>query len=81
MTEEEAWALDGYWTEYTPKLSGGGNIGFFAKHREKEVPLSFWIKFPPHGCTSGLKLPTKQPRKSSVNWYAKRVPPLVTRDG
>jgi hypothetical protein len=41
MTEEEAWALDEYWTEHTPKLSGDGNSGFFAKHREKGSTLVF----------------------------------------
>jgi hypothetical protein len=41
MTEEEAWALDEYWTEHTPKLSGNGNSGFFAKHREKGSTLVF----------------------------------------
>jgi hypothetical protein len=41
MTEEEAWAIDEYWTEHTPKLSGDGNSGFFAKHREKGSTLVF----------------------------------------
>jgi hypothetical protein len=41
MTEEEAWALDEYWTEHTPKLSGDGKSGFFAKHREKGGALVF----------------------------------------
>jgi hypothetical protein len=44
MTEEEAWALDEYWTEHTPKLSGDGNSGFFAKHREKGSTLGFLDK-------------------------------------
>ncbi|MDR2482565.1 MAG: hypothetical protein LBD08_02925 [Treponema sp.] len=35
MTEEEAGALDEYWTEHTPKLSSDGNSGFFAKHRKE----------------------------------------------
>jgi hypothetical protein len=41
MTEEEAWALDEYWTEHTPKLSGDGNSGFFTKHRKKGSTLVF----------------------------------------
>ena len=41
MTEEEAWALDEYWTTHTPKLSGDGKSGFFAKHREKGDTLVF----------------------------------------
>ncbi|GAB6391397.1 MAG: hypothetical protein MdMp014T_0770 [Treponematales bacterium] len=31
MTEEEAWALDEYYTSHTPKLSGDGKSGFFAR--------------------------------------------------
>ena len=32
MTNEEYDALDEYWTVNTPKLSGNGKSGFFAKH-------------------------------------------------
>jgi hypothetical protein len=32
MTNEEYDALDEYWTTHTPKLSGNGKSGFFAKH-------------------------------------------------
>jgi len=32
MTDEEYAALDEYWTEHTPKLSGNGKSGFFAQH-------------------------------------------------
>jgi hypothetical protein len=32
LTNEEYDALDEYWTEHTPKLSGNGKSGFFAKH-------------------------------------------------
>jgi len=32
LTDEEYDALDKYWTEHTPKLSGNGKSGFFAKH-------------------------------------------------
>ena len=32
MTDEEYDALDEYWTKHTPKLSGSGKSGFFAKH-------------------------------------------------
>ena len=32
MTDEEYDALDEYWTVHTPKLSGNGKGGFFAKH-------------------------------------------------
>jgi hypothetical protein len=35
MTEEEAWALDDYYTTHTPKLSGDGKNGFFAKRTAK----------------------------------------------
>jgi len=35
MTEEEAWALDEYYTTHTPKLSGDGKSGFFAKRAAK----------------------------------------------
>jgi len=37
MTDEEADALDEYWTEHTPKLSGNGKSGFFAKHTSRVV--------------------------------------------
>jgi len=32
MTDEEYDALDEYWTKNTPRLSGNGKSGFFAKH-------------------------------------------------
>ncbi len=32
LTDEEYDALDEYWTEHTPKLSGNGKSGFFAQH-------------------------------------------------
>ena len=32
LTDEEYDALDEYWTIHTPKLSGNGKSGFFAKH-------------------------------------------------
>jgi hypothetical protein len=32
MTDEEYAALDEYWTTHTPKVSGNGKSGFFAKH-------------------------------------------------
>ena len=32
MTDEEYDALDEYWTTHTPKVSGNGKSGFFAKH-------------------------------------------------
>jgi hypothetical protein len=32
MTDAEYDALDEYWTEHTPKVSGNGKSGFFAKH-------------------------------------------------
>ena len=37
MTDEEYDALDEYWTEHTPKVSGNGKRGFFAKHRGNVV--------------------------------------------
>ena len=37
MTDEEYDALDEYWTEHTPKLSGNGKRGFFAKHTGRVV--------------------------------------------
>jgi hypothetical protein len=33
LTEEEYDALDEYWTIHTPKVSGDGKSGFFAKHK------------------------------------------------
>ena len=32
LTDEEYDALDEYWTANTPKLSGNGKNGFFARH-------------------------------------------------
>ena len=32
LTNEEYDELDEYWTKHTPKLSGNGKSGFFAKH-------------------------------------------------
>ena len=32
LTDEEYDALDEYWTKHTPKVSGNGKSGFFAKH-------------------------------------------------
>jgi hypothetical protein len=32
LTDEEYDALDEYWTAHTPKVSGNGKGGFFAKH-------------------------------------------------
>ena len=37
MTDEEYDALDEYWTKHTPKLSGNGKSGFFAKHTGRVV--------------------------------------------
>ena len=37
LTDEEYDALDEYWTKNTPKLSGNGKRGFFAKHRGNVV--------------------------------------------
>ena len=37
MTDEEYDALDEYWTKHTPKLSGNGKNGFFAKHTGRVV--------------------------------------------
>ena len=37
MTNEEYDALDEYWTVNTPKLSGNGKSGFFAKHTGQVV--------------------------------------------
>jgi len=34
LTNEEYDALDEYWTVHTPRLSGNGKSGFFAKHAE-----------------------------------------------
>jgi hypothetical protein len=33
LTDEEYDALDKYWTEHTPKVSGNGKSGFFAKQQ------------------------------------------------
>jgi hypothetical protein len=37
FTNEEYDALDEYWTTHTPKLSGNGKSGFFAKHTGQVV--------------------------------------------
>ena len=37
LTDEEYDALDEYWTINTPKLSGNGKSGFFAKHTGQVV--------------------------------------------
>ncbi|MCL2184041.1 MAG: hypothetical protein FWB85_11305 [Chitinispirillia bacterium] len=34
LTDEEYDVLDDYWTAHTPKLSGDGKSGFFAKHAQ-----------------------------------------------
>jgi hypothetical protein len=34
LTDEEYDALDEYWTIHTPKVSGDGKSGFFAKHKD-----------------------------------------------
>jgi hypothetical protein len=39
LTEEEYDALDEYWTKNTPKVSGDGKSGFFAKHKGNVVIL------------------------------------------
>jgi hypothetical protein len=36
-TNEDYDALDEYWTTHTPKLSGNGKSGFFAKHTGQVV--------------------------------------------
>jgi hypothetical protein len=41
MTEEEAWALDEYYTKNSPKLSGDGKSGFIAKHAAKGDTMIF----------------------------------------
>ena len=37
LTNEEYDALDEYWTKHTPKVSGNGKSGFFAKHTGQVV--------------------------------------------
>ena len=32
LTDEEYYVLDEYYTQHTPKVSGNGKSGFFAKH-------------------------------------------------
>jgi hypothetical protein len=48
LTDEEYDALDEYWTTHTPKLSGNGKSGFFAKHSGTVVFLddfsAEWLK-------------------------------------
>jgi hypothetical protein len=39
LTEEEYDALDEYWTKNTPKVSGDGKSGFFAKYKGNIVIL------------------------------------------
>jgi hypothetical protein len=34
LTDEEYDALEEYWTIHTPKVSGDGKSGFFAKHKD-----------------------------------------------
>ncbi|GHV70082.1 hypothetical protein AGMMS49928_16260 [Spirochaetia bacterium] len=41
MTEEEAWALDEYYTKNSPKLSGDGKSGFIARHAVKGDTMIF----------------------------------------
>ncbi|GHT90602.1 hypothetical protein FACS1894137_19870 [Spirochaetia bacterium] len=41
MTEEEAWALDEYYTRNSPKLSGDGKSGFIARHSAKGDTMIF----------------------------------------
>jgi hypothetical protein len=41
MTEEEAWALDDYYTKNSPKLAGNGKSGFIAKHAAKGDTMIF----------------------------------------
>jgi hypothetical protein len=41
LTDEEYDALDEYWTTHTPKLSGNGKSGFFAKHKAHGDMLVF----------------------------------------
>jgi len=37
LTDEEYDALDEYWTKHTPKVSGNGKSGFFARHTGRVV--------------------------------------------
>ena len=37
LTDEEYDELDEHWTTHTPKLSGNGKSGFFAKHTGQVV--------------------------------------------
>jgi hypothetical protein len=37
LTNEEYDALDEYWTTHTPKVSGNGKSGFFAKHTDHVI--------------------------------------------
>ena len=37
LTDEEYDALDEYWTAHTPKVSGNGKSGFFAKQAGRAV--------------------------------------------
>jgi hypothetical protein len=37
LTDEEYDALDEYWTANTPKVSGNGKSGFFAKHTGRVI--------------------------------------------
>jgi len=41
LTDEEYDALDEYYTKNTPKLTGNGKSGFFAKQAEKGNTLIF----------------------------------------
>ena len=37
LTDEEYDALDEYWTAHTPKVSGDGKSGFFAKQTGRAI--------------------------------------------
>jgi hypothetical protein len=41
LTDEEYDALDEYYTTHTPRVSGNGKSGFFAKHAEKDGAFIF----------------------------------------
>ena len=52
LTDKEYDELDEYWTTHTPKLSGNGKSGFFAKHTGHVVFVddlaSDWLRIKAH---------------------------------
>ncbi|MCL2205982.1 MAG: hypothetical protein FWB82_05625 [Treponema sp.] len=54
MTDEEYDALDEYWTKNTPRLSGNGKSGFFAKNSGRVIFIddlsADWLRIKAASC-------------------------------